>query len=44
MKKETIGVIIFIIIMSVILIYGINRIEKINNGEMTIVNQNEMDR
>lgn len=44
MKKETIGVIVFIIIMSVILIYGINRIEKINNGEMQLVNQNEMDR
>ena len=44
MKKTIIGMIVFIIIMSVILVCGINRIDKINNGEMTLVNQNEMDR
>ena len=44
MKKTLIGTIVFIIIMSVILVYGINRIDKINNGEMQLVNQNEMDR
>ena len=44
MKKTIIGMIVFIIIMSVILVCGINRIDKINNGEMTVASQNEMDR
>ncbi len=44
MKKETIGVIIFIIIMATMFIFWLDRMEKINNGEMTIVSQNEMDR
>ena len=44
MKKEIIGIIIFILIFSLIAIYGCNRIEKINSGEMTLVNQNQMDR
>lgn len=42
--KKILGVTLFIVIFSIIMIYGMNRIEKINNGEMTLVNQNEMDR
>lgn len=42
--KKVLGVLIFVIIFSMIMVYGMNRIEKINNGEMVLVNQNEMDR
>lgn len=44
MKKEIIGFLVFILVFSTIVVYGSNRIEKINNGEMTLVNQNQMDR
>ena len=42
--KKVIGIIAFLLIFTVMIIYGSNRIEKINNGEMTLVNQNQMDR
>lgn len=44
MKKEVLGFVIFIILFSIIMIYGLNRFEKIENNEMTLVNQNQMDR
>lgn len=44
MKKELVGVVVFIIIMVSIILVGINRIDRINNGDMTLVNQNQMDR
>ena len=44
MKKGIIGMLLFIVVFSAIIVYGTNRIEKINNGEMTLVNQNQMDR
>ena len=44
MKKELVGVVIFIILMVSIILVGINRIDRINNGDMTLVNQNQMDR
>lgn len=44
MKKGIIGAIIFLLVFSLIIVCGSNRIEKINNGEMTLVNQNQIDR
>ena len=44
MKKEMIGLIIFIIIFSVMILYGIDRFEKINNDEMIVVSESEMDK
>ena len=44
MKKELVEVVVFIIIMVSIILVGINRIDRINNGDMTLVNQNQMDR
>lgn len=44
MKKETIGMIVFIIIMATMFMFWLDRMEKINNGEMTIASQNEIDR
>lgn len=42
--KEIIGVLIFAVLMVGILLVGANRIEKIENGEMTLVSQSYMDR
>lgn len=44
MKKELVGVVVFIILMLSIILVGINRFDRINNGDMTLVNQNQMDR
>ena len=44
MKKELIGAIAFIIIMALMIAYGLDRIEKINNGEMIVVSESQMDR
>ena len=44
MKKEVIGLAIFIIIISLIMICGMERFKRIDNGEMIIASQNEMDR
>lgn len=43
-RKELIGVVVFAIVMVAILLIGANRIEKIENGEMTLVSQSQMDR
>lgn len=44
MKKEIITfVLLLAFVIGIFAIYS-NRIEKINNGEMTLVNQNQMDR
>ena len=43
-RKELIGVAVFAIVMVGILLIGTNRIEKIENGEMTLVSQSQMDR
>lgn len=40
--KEFIGVVIFLAIFLIIAIWGIDRFEKINNGEMVIVSESEM--
>lgn len=42
--KEIIGVLVFAVLMVGILLVGANRIEKIENGEMTLVSQSYMDR
>ena len=42
--KEIMGVLIFAVLMVGILLVGANRIEKIENGEMTLVSQSYMDR
>lgn len=44
MKKEILGLVIFTVIMAVIFAVAVDRFEKIDNGEMVLVNQNEMDR
>ena len=44
MKKQILVTMLFVITILSILFLGMNRIEKINNGEMTLVNQNQMDR
>ena len=40
--KITIGTILFAIAFITLCYYGINRFDKINNGTIQIVNQNEM--
>lgn len=42
--KEFIGFILIGVLMVGILFIAMNRFEKIENGEMTLVNQNQMDR
>lgn len=42
--KEIMGFVIVGIALVGILFVGANRIEKIKNGEMTLVNHNQMDR
>lgn len=42
--KEIMGFVVAAIILVGILFIGANRIEKIKSGEMTLVNQNQMDR
>ena len=42
-KKEMVILIICIIIMLLLIPIGINRFEKINNGEMVLVNHNDAD-
>lgn len=42
--KEIMGFVIVAIALVGILFIGADRIEKIENGEMTLVNQNQMDR
>lgn len=42
--KEIMGFVIMGIALVGILLYGADRFEKIENGEMILVNQNEMDR
>ena len=44
MKKEVIGIIIFLVIMLAIYFIGHMRFEKIENGEMIVVSENERDR
>ena len=44
MKKEIIATVLFIIAMIAIMVVGVQRIDKINNGEMELVSQSEMDR
>ena len=48
MKKEeileTIAIILFAIFILLTLYFGTRRIDRINNGEMTWVNENQMDR
>ena len=42
--KEIMGFVIVGVVLVGIIFVGMSRIEKIENGEMTLVNQNEMDR
>lgn len=42
--KEIMGFLLMGIVLVGILFYGADRIEKIENGEMTLVSQSEMDR
>ena len=42
--KEIMGFVIVGIALVVILLYGADRVEKIENGEMTLVSQSQMDR
>lgn len=44
MKKEIILIILFLIIMLGIYFIGRSRFEAIENGQMTLVNQSEMNR
>lgn len=48
MKKEeileTVVIILFAIFILLTLYVGTRRIDRINNGEMTLVNQSEMDK
>lgn len=43
-KKEILGVVVFAIVFLSILFVGVNRIERIENNEMVLVNQNQMDK
>jgi hypothetical protein len=43
-RKEILGVVVFVIVFLLILFVGANRIERIENNEMVLVNQNQMDR
>lgn len=42
LRKEVIGVIIFLLAMVCVFKYAEARFEKIENGEMVLVNQNQM--
>lgn len=42
MKKEIIITVVFIILFILIAMYGIDRIDKINNGEMVQVSESYM--
>lgn len=42
--KNLFKFIIFMIIISMIIIKGIERFEKIENGDLILINQNQMDR
>ena len=42
--KEIMGFVIVGIALVGILLYGADRVEKIENGEMTLVSQSQMDR
>lgn len=47
LKKEVkafIVITLYVAVMACLFIYGIERAEKINNGELTVVSQSEMDR
>lgn len=48
MKKEKVGEIITIILFAIFILITLyvaaNRVERIENDEMTLVNQNQMDR
>ena len=44
MKKEVVGIIAFVIIVVILGIYGLDRFEKIHDGKMIVVNENQMDR
>ncbi len=44
MKKEVLGFIIFLFLMSIIFIYGMNRFRDIDSGKIIVASQNEMDR
>lgn len=43
-KKEILGFVVFIIIMISLIAIGMERFEKIDNGEIILVNQNDADR
>ena len=43
-RKELIGFILLGVVLISILFIGTSRVEKIENNEMTLVNQNQMDR
>ena len=42
--KITFSIAVFALIFVGMIIYGLDRFEKIDNGQMTLVNQNQMDR
>lgn len=44
MKKEIIAIILFLVIMLAIFFIGRARFNAIESGELTLVNQSEMDR
>lgn len=44
MKKEIIYILLFISLFFILIGYGLDRIEKINNGEMQVVSESYKDR
>ena len=42
--KKKIYLVLFIIAIIGLVVYGIDRLDRINNGEMTIVSEDYMDR
>lgn len=42
--KNTLMIIAFIAVFTSLLVFGLDRIEKINNGEITQVSESYMDR
>lgn len=42
-KNILVGV-VFVAVIAAIVVYGVNRMEKIENGEMVLVNQSYMNR
>ena len=44
MKKEIFGLIVFVVVIIAMFVYCVDRFDKINNGEMIVVSENEMDR